>query len=102
MPVSDVLDFIDGKITAGSIRVDLPRDTFMSLLRLCIEGKVFEFNGKYYIQRFGLSMSSSLSPVLAGLYMEFFETERLYGCVMSTMYLFFGEVMKTLYLSLNR
>ena len=77
MPVSDVLDFIDGKITAGSIRVDLPRDIFMSLLRLYIKGNVFEFNGKCYRQGFGISMGSPLSPVPAGLYIEFFETELL-------------------------
>ena len=77
LPLSRLFSFEDRStlITAGSIRVDILRYIFMSLLRLCIEGNVIEFNGKYYRQRFGISIASPLSPVLAGLYMEFFETE---------------------------
>ena len=33
----------------------------------------FTFNGKFYKQKFRLSMSNPLSPVLSNLYMEFFE-----------------------------
>ena len=34
----DILNFIERKITANKIKLPIPRDIFMSLLRLCIEG----------------------------------------------------------------
>lgn len=77
VPSEDVLNFIERKIIADQIILPIPRDVFMSLLRLCIEGNVFEFSGRYYRQHFGVSMGSPLSPVLAGLFMEYFETELL-------------------------
>ena len=50
-------------------------DGFLDLIRLCVKSTVFSFNGKYYRQKQGVSMGSPLAPVLACLYMEFFETE---------------------------
>ena len=36
---------------------------------------VFTFNNKYYRQIFGTGMGNSLSPIVANLYMEFYETK---------------------------
>ena len=77
VPVEDVLNFIDRQIQNNRIQVPVPREMFMSLLRLCVEGTVFEFEGLFFRQRHGIAMGSPLSPVLAGLFMEYFECELL-------------------------
>ena len=48
---------------------------FLDLIRLCVGSTVFSFNGKFYRQKQGVSMGSPLAPVLACLYMEYFESE---------------------------
>ena len=55
----------------------VPAQEFLDLIRLCVNNNVFEFNGQYFRQKFGVAMGSPLSPVLAGLYMEYYETELL-------------------------
>ena len=40
-------------------------------------GTVFEFERSYFKQKFVITMGSPLSPVLAGLYMEYFESTLL-------------------------
>lgn len=57
--------------------VSIPRAVFISLIKVCIDGNVFEFEGMYFRQRFGIAMGSPLSPVMAGLFMEYFESELL-------------------------
>ena len=38
---------------------------------------MFQFEGDYYRQRLGVAKSSPLSPILANIFMEMFETELL-------------------------
>ena len=52
-------------------------DLFIKLIELCVNQCYFTCNNKYYSQVFGLPMGSPLSPVLANLFMEFFESELL-------------------------
>ena len=79
VPLEDVLSFIKMKIESGRVAPPVPTQEFLELIRLCVENNVFEFNGEYYRQKFGVAMGSPLSPVLAGLYMEYFESELLSG-----------------------
>ena len=74
VPLEDVLEFLKGKIEGGFVVPPVPVGEFLDLIRLCVDNNVFEFNGQYFRQRFGVAMGSPLSPVLAGLYMEYFET----------------------------
>ena len=75
VPLEPVLNFIDQKIDAGVINIPIPKSTFLSLIRLCVNNNYFEFNGKFYRQKFGVAMGSPLSPVLANLFMEHYESE---------------------------
>ena len=50
------------------------RKTVLNLIELCFNHSKFVFNGYTYQQKFGVSMGNALSPVIANLYMEFFET----------------------------
>ena len=77
VPTDKVIEFVGRKIDEKSINVPIPKNCFLDLLRLCVENNYFQFNDKFYKQKFGISMGSPLSPVLANLYMEFFETEVL-------------------------
>ena len=77
VPVEDVLNFIDRHIQNNRIQVPIPHEVFMSLLRLCVEGTVFEFESLFFRQRHGIAMGSPMSPGLAGLCMEYFECELL-------------------------
>ena len=54
-----------------------PRTVFIFLLKLCIDWNVFEFEGLFFRQRFGIPIGSLLSPVMTGLLMEYFERELL-------------------------
>ena len=77
VPLTPLLDFLYRKYQEG--RLPLPDgytiEGLLDLIRLCVDSTVFSFNGKYYRQKQGVSMGSPLAPVLACLYMEYFETE---------------------------
>ena len=75
VPVDDLLSFLPEVLD----RLELPFDNtvLVNLIKLCILDSKFEFNGKYYSQKFGMAMGNPLSPVLSNLYMEFFEKKIL-------------------------
>ena len=77
VPVDDVLGFIDRKIQQGEIVVPIPRAVLILLLKVCIDGSVSEFERMYFSQSFGTAMGSPLSPEIAGLFIEYFESELL-------------------------
>ena len=72
VPIDDVIDFISRKIDSNQIQIPLPKACFLDLLRLCTNNNFFQFKDRFYKQKFGISMGSPLSPVLANLFMEFF------------------------------
>ena len=55
----------------------IPKDKLISLLALVLKNYVFSFMGKSYQQLQGAAMSSSVSPVIANIYMEYFEVMAL-------------------------
>ena len=75
VPINTVLNFIDRKIDEGCISTPIPRNDFMSLVKVCVENSSFQFKHKFYKQKFGMAMGSPLSPILANIFMEYFETE---------------------------
>ena len=48
-----------------------------SLLEYCLKSTYFVFQGKYYEKLEGAAMGSPLSPIIANIYMEEFETKAL-------------------------
>ena len=77
VPLEEVLDFLQRKLEPEDTRLPLPTDTFLELIRLCVDSNSFSFNDNFYSQTYGVAMGSPLSPVLANLYMEYFESELL-------------------------
>ena len=52
-------------------------DHIISLLEYCLNSAHFVFQGQHYEQQEGAAMGSPLSPIIANLYMENFETKAL-------------------------
>ena len=77
VPFDDVLDFLRRKFSENTIQLPIPAESFLELLKLCVSDNVFCFGKECYRQISGIAMGNCLSPVLANLYMEYFETELL-------------------------
>ena len=54
-------------------RTCIPIDNLMEILIFCVETTYFEMESDIYRQEEGLAMGSPLSPLLANIYMEYFE-----------------------------
>ena len=77
VPLNDVLDFLERKTNAGLFTPPIPFNQFRRLIEICANNCFLEWDGDIYRQTFGVAMGSPLSPVLANLYMEYFETQIL-------------------------
>ena len=53
--------------------IGLEKDEVMQLLKLVLENCVFTFQDKFFKQLHGAAMGSPCSPVIANIYMEYFE-----------------------------
>ena len=53
--------------------VGLKKNEVMNLLKLVLENCVFSFQGNFFKQLHGAAMGSPCSPVVANIYMEYFE-----------------------------
>ena len=74
VPLNDVLAFLENKLVDFQDDFPLPVSKIIALIKLCVTNNVFSFDNEFYRQKNGCSMGSSLSPVLASLYMEYFES----------------------------
>jgi len=55
----------------------IPKNEFLTALRLIMDSTYFTFNDKLYRQKFGTPMGSSLSPIIADLVLIDLETRAL-------------------------
>ena len=80
VPIPPVLKIIEEKLKEDK---DLPRRTSMNtrhiiqLLEFCLRSTSFVFQGQHFEQVEGAAMGSPLSPIVANIYMEHFETRAL-------------------------
>ena len=54
-------------------RTVLTDKDIIPLLELCLHNTYFSFQGQFYEQVEGVAMGSPVSPIVANLYMEYFE-----------------------------
>ena len=71
VPIVDLLNFLH--LELNNFNLPIPNNIIINLIRLCVIDCKFVFNEEFYVQHFGMAMGNPLSPLLAGLYMEFFE-----------------------------
>ena len=80
VPIPPVLKIIEEKLKEDK---DLPRRTSMNtrhitqLFEFCLRSTSFVFQEQHYEQVEGAAMGSPLSPIVANIYMEHFETRAL-------------------------
>ena len=58
-------------------RTVLPIEDIILLLEFCLKNMYFSFQGQFYEQVEGAAMDSLVSPIVANLYMEYFEQKAL-------------------------
>ena len=78
IPLDEVIDIIRShSIGPDPLYRNFPIDPeiFCNLLKVTTSFNQFNFMGEYYRQISGVPMGSSLSPILANIFMEFFETQ---------------------------
>ena len=76
VPTDKTLAVVRDKLVADPLleeRTCIPIYNLMEMLTFCVETIYFEMGSDIYRQEEGLAMGSPLSPVLANLYMEYFE-----------------------------
>jgi hypothetical protein len=80
IPVEDALAAVKTKLEEDdtlSQRTPLSRAQILQLLSFCLSTTYFTFEGAFYKQKQGAAMGSPVSPIVANLYMEAFETKAL-------------------------
>ena len=80
IPVEKALMVINKRLQEDatlSQRCELSIEQIMTLLTFCLNTTYFVYDGVYYKQKHGAAMGSSVSPVVANLYMEDFEEKAI-------------------------
>lgn len=76
VPIIEVTQIIKNKLNESTLS-DCETVELLNLLNLCLKQNFFTFNNTVYCQEDGLSMGSPLSPLLADIYMDFFENNHI-------------------------
>ena len=80
VPITPALDVIEKLLKEDpglQSRTSMSTQHVMDLLEFCLRSTFFTFRGKFYEQVEGAAMGSPISPIVANLYMENFETRAL-------------------------
>ena len=84
IPVKSAIQIIMNKLeqdTQLNKRTSMPTNNILELLEFCLCNTYFLFQGQFYEQTKGAAMGSPVSPVVAKLYMEYFEHRALTSAV---------------------
>ena len=75
VPVNDLINFLSNELNIKPLPFNTHK--IIRLIKLCTLNNKFVFNDVFYEQCFGMAMGGPLSPLLANIYMEFFERDIL-------------------------
>ena len=65
------------KLQELQLRTTMKVELIISLLEFCLKTTYFQFQGRFFQQLQGAAMGSPISPTVANLYMEDFETKAI-------------------------
>ena len=80
IPVDQTIKIVERRLIQDqhlSKRSELCIGQLLQLLTFCLNNTYFCYNGTFYKQKHGTAMGSSVSPVIANLYMEDFEKKAI-------------------------
>ena len=80
VPIDSAINIIRRKLELDQelhLRTSVSVVQIISLLEFCLKTTYFQFQGRFYEQLQGASMGSSISPIVAKLYMEDFENKAI-------------------------
>ena len=80
IPVDKAIKVIEERLRKDSSlrqRCELSVEQVLTLLSFCLTTTYFTYDHKFYKQKHGAAMGSSVSPIVANLYMEDFEKKAL-------------------------
>jgi hypothetical protein len=78
VPTDETLEILKDKLDKDdtlSSRTPIPKENVLELTRLCITTTYFQYKDAFYQQKSGMAMGSPLSPLMANLFMEWFEEQ---------------------------
>jgi hypothetical protein len=99
VPADEALQVIKNKLHNNKTLVErsvLQVETIMGLLEVCLRTTYFQVDDKFFLQKDGMAMRSSLSPIISNIYMEHFEKLALdtdYCCGSSMLITCLGSVL---------
>jgi predicted GIY-YIG superfamily endonuclease len=76
VPVDESVEIILEKLkldTSLHDRTNLKPESIVELLDMCLKNTYFSYKYEFYVQKHGAAMGPPVSPIVANLYMEFFE-----------------------------
>jgi len=77
IPVNLAIDSVSNRWSHISKGTKIPKNEFLKALKLILESTYFKFNNIIYKQKFGTSMGSSLSPIIAEIVLQDLEMKAL-------------------------
>ena len=77
VPVDETIKYLEEIMPSLNLDIPVTNKKFVDLIRLVLDDNVFVANGAFYRQKAGLAMGNPLSPILANLFMEYFESKLL-------------------------
>ena len=80
VPIQPMISIIKNKLANDKVlhqRISMAIHHIISLLKFCLKSTYFVFQGNFYEQKEGAAMGSPLSPIIANIIMEDFETKAL-------------------------
>jgi predicted GIY-YIG superfamily endonuclease len=73
VPIQWTIDKLTDHLHNNDIEFELPKETIIKLITLCLSQTFFTFENQSYKQLTGLAMGSPISAIIANIFMEFFE-----------------------------